>query len=56
MRSTGWRPSQTVRGFLTAMVRKKLGLKLESDTADGERVYRIADGKNSAGAAGGSGA
>ena len=44
MRSTGWRP-HTVRGFLTAVVRKKLGLKLESEKADGERVYRIVAGK-----------
>src|SRR5262245_35277700 len=44
MRSTGWRP-HTVRGFLTAVVRKKLGLKLESEKTDGERVYRIVAGK-----------
>jgi hypothetical protein len=40
MRSTGWQ-SHTVRGFLTAVVRKKLGLKLASEKGDGERVYRI---------------
>jgi hypothetical protein len=40
MRSTGWQ-SHTVRGFLTAVVRKKLRLKLASEKADGERVYRI---------------
>jgi Protein of unknown function (DUF3489) len=44
MRSTGWQP-HTVRGFFAAVVRKKLGLKLESEKADGERVYRIAAGK-----------
>jgi hypothetical protein len=55
MHSTGWQP-HTVRGFLAAVVRKKLGLRLESDKADGERVYRIVDGKNSTGAAGGSSA
>ena len=44
MRSTGWQP-HTVRGFFTAVVRKKLGLKLESEKADGERVYRIVAGK-----------
>src|SRR5216684_2379906 len=47
MRSTGWQ-SHTVRGFLAAVVRKKLGLKLESEKADGERVYRIVGGKASA--------
>ena len=46
MRSTGWQP-HTVRGFLAAVVRKKLGLKLESEKADGERVYRIVGGGNS---------
>jgi hypothetical protein len=46
MRSTGWQ-SHTVRGFLTAVVRKKLGLKLASEKADGERVYRITGGNNS---------
>ena len=39
-RSTGWQP-HTVRSFLAAMVRKKLGLRLESEKTDGERVYRI---------------
>src|SRR5260370_24407107 len=47
MRSTGWQP-HTVRGFLAAVVRKKLGLKLESEKADGERVYRIAAGNTPA--------
>ena len=45
-RSTGWQP-HTVRGFLAAVVRKKLGLKLESNKTDGERVYRIVGGGNS---------
>ena len=49
MHSTGWQP-HTVRGFLTAVVRKKLGLKLESNKTDGERVYRIVGGGNSDGA------
>src|SRR5438094_9930240 len=50
MRTTGWQP-HTVRGFLAAVVRKKLGLRLESEKSDGERVYRIVAG-NSADAAG----
>ena len=51
MRSTGWQP-HTVRGFFTAVVRKKLGLRLESEKANGERVYRIVAGKASADATG----
>jgi hypothetical protein len=46
MRSTGWQP-HTVRGFLTAVVRKKLGLRLESEKAKSERVYRIVSGGTS---------
>ena len=49
-RSTGWQP-HTVRAFLAAVVRKKLGLRLESEKTDGERVYRIVAGKASADAA-----
>jgi hypothetical protein len=51
MQCTGWQP-HTVRGFLAAVVRKKLGLKLESEKSDGERVYRIVAGKTSADTAG----
>ena len=51
MRSTGWQP-HTVRGFFAAVVRKKLGLRLESEKTDSERVYRIVAGKNFADAAG----
>jgi hypothetical protein len=51
MRSTGWQP-HTMRGFFAAVVRKKLGLRLESEKADGERVYRIVAGKASADATG----
>ena len=51
VRTTGWQP-HTVRGFFAAVVRKKLGLRLESEKTDGERVYRIVTGKNSADAAG----
>jgi hypothetical protein len=49
-RSTGWQP-HTVRAFLAAVVRKKLGLRLESEKTDGERVYRIVAGNASADAA-----
>src|SRR5262249_39920480 len=45
-RSTGWQP-HTVRAFLAAVVRKRLGLRLESEKTDGERVYRIVAGKAS---------
>jgi hypothetical protein len=40
MEATDWQP-HTVRGFLAAVVRKKLGLNLESKKTDGERVYRV---------------
>jgi hypothetical protein len=40
MEVTGWRP-HSVRGFLTAVVRKKLGLTLLSEKPGEERVYRI---------------
>jgi hypothetical protein len=47
MTSTGWQ-QHSVRGFLAGVVRKKLGLNLASEKADGARVYRIAAGKTSA--------
>src|ERR671937_2872803 len=47
MRPTGWQP-HPVRAFLAAVVRKKLGLTLESLKTDGERVYRIVAGSTSA--------
>jgi Protein of unknown function (DUF3489) len=40
MTATGWQP-HSVRGFLTAVVRKKLGLTLLSAKPGEERVYRI---------------
>jgi hypothetical protein len=43
MRSTGWQP-HTVRGFLAAVVRRKLGLRLESEKTKSERIYRVVTG------------
>jgi hypothetical protein len=42
MEATGWQ-AHTVRGFLAGVVRKKLGLRLQSAKADGERTYRVID-------------
>ena len=40
-KATGWQP-HSVRGFLSAQVGKKLGLKLESTKReDGQRVYQL---------------
>jgi hypothetical protein len=40
MKATGWQP-HSVRGFLTAVVRTKLGLTLVSEKTGEERVYHI---------------
>jgi len=42
MAATGWQ-QHSVRGFLTGVVRKKLGLNLVSEPRESGRVYRIID-------------
>ena len=46
IKATGWQ-SHSVRGFFAGIVRKRLGLKLESKKADGKRVYHIPARKSS---------
>ena len=41
MKATGWQ-KHSVRGFLAAVVRKRLKLKLTSEKVDGNRIYQIA--------------
>lgn len=40
--ATGWQ-SHTVRGTLAGALKKKLGLTIQSEKHDGDRIYRIAD-------------
>jgi predicted ArsR family transcriptional regulator len=48
-KSTGWQP-HSVRGFLSGVVRKKLGFNLTSEAGHGGRIYRIAAGEAVSGA------
>jgi hypothetical protein len=44
MKATGWQ-AHSIRGFISGTLKKRLGLNVISDTADGLRRYRIAEVK-----------
>jgi len=42
MEATGWQ-AHSVRGFFAGVVKKRLGLTIESDGKGDRRIYRIVD-------------
>jgi hypothetical protein len=40
-KATGWQ-NHSIRGFISGTVDKRMGLKVESDKNNGDRIYKIA--------------